>query len=181
MRTVVILLVLEALAPFPSVAQASGTEPTSLQPLQLLLGTWRGTIDGSLGQGVGVRTYEAILDGQYIVMNHSSVRLPQSASPQGDRHREMAVFSFDRVREVIVYRAFVVEGVVTRYVCSLGTAAALDLTCESERIENGPNITARLHITAENTFVFEEEFTLEGMEPEPITFRNRWVREPVLP
>ena len=181
MRTVVILLVLEALAPFPSVAQGSGAEPTSLQPLQLLLGTWTGTIDGSLGQGVGVRTYETILDGQYIVMNHSSVRLPQSESPQGDRHREMAVFSFDRIREVIVYRAFVVEGVVTRYVCSLGTAAALDLTCESERMENGPNVTARLHITAENTFVFEEEFTLEGMGPETITFRNRWVRDPVLP
>ena len=181
MRTVSVLLMLAALAPVPSVAQVSEAEPTSLQPLQLLLGTWRGTIDGSLGQGVGVRSYEAILDGQFVIMNHSSVRLPQNASPRGDRHREMAVFSFDQIRQVIVYRAFVVEGVVTQYVCSLGSAAALDLTCESEHTENGPNITSLLHIRAENTFVFEEVFTLEGMEPEPITFRNRWVREPVLP
>ena len=89
MRTVVILLILEALAPFPSVAQVSGAEPTSLQPPQLLLGRWRGTIDGSLGQGVGVRTYEAILDGQYVVMNHSSVLLcPWFVTVSDTGHRD---------------------------------------------------------------------------------------------
>ena len=77
------------LAPFPSVAQVSGAEPTSLQPPQLLLGRWRGTIDGSLGQGVGVRTYEAILDGQYVVMNHSSVLLcPWFVTVSDTGHRD---------------------------------------------------------------------------------------------
>lgn len=47
-----------------------------------------GAIDGKLGTGTAVRECEFILDRQFLVSRHSSVRLPQDKSPTGDEHKE---------------------------------------------------------------------------------------------
>ena len=122
-----------------------------------------------------------MLDQQFLVSRHASVRLPQEESPAGDHHRELGVFSFDQQRSAIVYRQFVVEGYVNRYTCALHGGGLHGFTCVTEAVENGPELRARWTVTAENEFVFDEEFELaEPGEDFTLLFTNRWVRRPSL-
>lgn len=147
-------------------------------PLRLLEGTWEGEIDGRLGQGRGLRRYERAVGGQYLVMRQTSVRLPQEKSPQGDHHREMAVFSHDRVRERIVLREFFVEGYVVRSLCEVAPGRVV---CASEDVESGPGMRSRLTLEIADAFGFEEVFELASPGEElRVYFTNRWRRIPDL-
>ena len=143
-----------------------------------LVGSWEGTIEGSLGTGTGVRDYELILDDQFLLWRHASVRLPQPSSPEGDHHRELGVFSYDTERERLILREFMVEGVVDRYVCELEDRR---IDCVAEHVESGPGISARLTLDIHDAYRFDERFELmlPGNE-RPIVFTNRWSRVPKL-
>ena len=142
----------------------------------MLEGAWEGTIDGALGTGTGVRTYEYILDDNFVLLKHASVRPPQPKSPTGDHHRELGVFSFDRNRGKIIYREFIVEGYVNTYVCDV-TAGEQRIACVTESVENGPGLRARWTVTIENRHAFTELFELaEPGEDFVLLFTNRWRR-----
>lgn len=162
-------------------AAQTETEPQQ-DPLALLRpleGYWEGAIDGKLGTGVGVRTYELILEEQFLMWRHESVREPQEKSPKGDYHRELGVFSYDSERKKIVLREFFVEGVVTRSVCDTEDAR---LVCVAERVESGPGIRSRLTLRIHDPYSFDEIFELAfpGDEELEIYFTNRWTRRPLL-
>jgi hypothetical protein len=116
---------LEVLTVLVAVAPAGGQDDDPSPPgetdpwasLRMLVGSWEGAIDGKLGTGTGLRRYEFIVGGKFLMVSHSSVRLPQEKSPQGDQHEELGVFSFDRERQTLVFRSFMIEGVVSRYLC----------------------------------------------------------------
>lgn len=160
--------------------QTSETPPSDpmaiLRPLE---GHWEGAIDGSLGTGKGIREYEWILENQYLLFRHDSVRMPQEKSPEGDHHRELSIFSYDSERRKIVLREFMVEGVVTRYGCDL---EGRRLTCTSEHVESGPGITGVLKLDIESPYEIVETFelTFPGDQAPSVTMTNRWTRAPVL-
>ena len=60
---------------------------------RMLVGTWKGKLDDRFGQGSGQRKYELIFDDQFLIGWHTSVRIPQELSPQGDFHQELSIYS----------------------------------------------------------------------------------------
>lgn len=153
-------------------------DPDPWEPFRLLEGTWEGAIDGRLGQGVGRRRYEFILEGRYLVSRHASVRLPQDASPEGDHHRELAVYSYDRERDTIVLREFMVEGYVLRSTCATEPRR---FVCTAKEIESGSGMQARLTVEIVDPYRFEETFELASPGEElQVYFTDTWTRVPDL-
>jgi hypothetical protein len=106
------------------------------------------------------------------------VRLPQEKSPRGDHHRELGVFSYDRDRDKVVYREFLVEGFVNRYTCEVEPTR---FVCTTESVENGPGMRARLTVEISDRYRFEEIFELASPGEElEVYFTNRWTRVPDL-
>ena len=141
-------------------------------------GTWEGAIDGRLGEGKGLRRFSFILDGKFVLVRHASVRLPQEKSPEGDYHRELGMFSFDRERNTLVYREFLVEGYVNRYTCDVEPRR---LVCTTESVENGTGMKARYTLEISDGYRHNETFELAGPEEElQVYFTNRWSRTPNL-
>ena len=147
-------------------------------PLRLLVGSWEGAIDGKLGTGKGLRRYDFIVGGKYLMSRHTSVRMPQEKSPGGDQHENLGVFSFDRERKTLVYRQFMIEDVVIRYACD---AVSKKLVCTSEAVESGPGIRARLTLEIPDRYRFVETYEIgwPGKELE-LYFTNTWTRTPTL-
>ena len=160
----------------PAEEQVAEVDPWA--PLRLLEGTWEGSIDGRLGQGTGRRHYQFILAGKFLLVRHSSVRLPQEKSPRGDDHRELGVFSFDSERATIVFRQFLVEGFVARYTCDMEPKR---FVCTSESVESGDGLRARETVEIEDRYRFVETFELASPGEElEVFFTNRWARVPAL-
>ena len=166
--------------PVPAQEAAAPTGPADpLALLKLLVGTWEGEIDGRLGTGKGIRRYQLIMGDRYLLCRHLSVRVPQPKSPKGDQHEELAVFSFDTERKAIVYREFMNEGpgIIIRSRCEVdGTR----VVCNSEAVENGPGIRARLTLEIADRYRFTEiyEIAWPGKELQHY-FTNRWTRSPL--
>jgi hypothetical protein len=160
-------------------AEEEQTEPTDpWAPFRLLEGKWEGAVDGIFGQGAAHRSYEFILDGKFVHMRHASVRLPQEKSPKGDHHREITVYSFDSERETIVMRAFIVEGYVLRYTCEVEPKR---FVCNTESVEGGTGMQARVTIEIADGYRFEETFELASPGQElKVFFTNSWTRVPDL-
>lgn len=148
-------------------------------PLRLLEGDWEGAIDGKLGTGRALRRYEFIMEGQYLMSSHNSVRLPQGQSPEGDQHAELGVFSFDSERETLVLREFMGEGVVVRSPCTVEDATVV---CISESVESGPGIRARLTLMIEDRYRFTEKYEIAWSKEHELEvyFNNQWTRAPSL-
>ena len=146
--------------------------------LRSLEGAWQGAVSGNLGTGTGHRDYEFILNDQYLVWKHASIRLPQEKSPKGDYHRELGVFSFDEERQRLVIRSFIVEGFVNQYVCEL---AELRLVCRMEAVEGpGDGWDGMLTLEIHDPYRFTENFNLQPPnEAPPIKLIIEWTRSPV--
>ena len=69
------------------IAPSEQTDPFAV--LRPLVGWWEGSVEGRLGTGKAVRRYEFIVGGKYLMSRHSSVRLPQEKTPEGDQHEEI--------------------------------------------------------------------------------------------
>ena len=149
------------------------------ESVRFLAGEWNGSIDGRLGRGTGKRHYEFVLGGRFLVMKHSSVRLPQEKSPDGDNHGEIGIFSIDGERNKLVFRSFNIEGFILQYVCNVETGR---LVCVTEQIENGRGIRARLTVTQQSNHSFDEVFEIAWREGEDLSvyFTNKWTRAPHL-
>lgn len=159
-------------------AQEQPVRTDEWEILKRLVGSWEGAIDGPLGTGSGVREYEFILRDRFLLSRHSSVRLPQELSPQGDNHEELGIFSFDAARSKFVYRQFVVEGFVNQYVCEMESEQR-KFVCVTESVENGGGLRARWTMTMVNDYVVDEIFELAELGGElRVFFRNRWERMP---
>ncbi len=160
--------------PQGSPPQKSAASADQWGPLKLLVGVWEGEIEGKLGQGKGLRRYEFILGERFLQSRHISVRLPQEKSPKGDEHEEMAVFSWDGQRGSIVQREFFSEGVVVRSLC---VVEGMKVVCNSESVENGPGIRARLTLEIIDRYRFTETYEIAwpGKELEHY-FTNKWTR-----
>jgi len=135
-------------------------------------------VTGRLGRGTALHRYESLFDERYLVARHSSIRLPQQQTPEGDDHRELAVYSYDRDRETVVRREFNVEGYVLQYTCKV---QQLGLVCTSEGVVNGAGMRARLTVRIEARYRFEEVFELASCGEEPgYLLTVRWTRVPDL-
>ena len=163
--------------------QLGAQEPTKeayWRLLEDLVGRWEGGIDGRLGTGSGVREYKFVLEDNFLMWRHASVRQPQEKSPAGDYHREIGFFSFDPERSKLVARSFVVENFVNQYLCEVDERR---VTCVMERSEgaSGSEWDSRLTLVIHDAYRFEEVFELAPPGEElAVYFTNEWTRIPVL-
>lgn len=158
----VILALLTILVGGPASALArqgtAGDDP--LQPLDFLLGSWRGTSTGKPGEGRVEREYRRALNGRFIHVQNRSVYPPQSANPKGEVHEDVGFISFDRARSRFVLRQFHTEGFVNQYVSEPGGSDRV-WAFSSEAIENIPaGWRARETYTRRGANEIEEVFEL---------------------
>lgn len=148
-------------------------------PLNALVGSWIGHETGKAGIGKGARTYRMILDDRYVFAENLSRFEPQEKNPQGETHRDWAIFSYDRGRERLVLREFHSESFVIEYVQEGEIDSRGQLVFVSERVENAPAGTrARYTLAPTEDGGFRERFELAFPGRELETFlENRWRRE----
>jgi len=129
------------------------------EPLRFLLGSWSGTCSGKPGNGRVERTYALVLNEQFIQVSGRSTFEPQEKNPDGEVHEELGFWSYDQIRGVHVYREFLAEGFVNRYVLESHDAAKLVLVTEA--IENlPPDWQARTTFEIHGNDHFVETFEL---------------------
>jgi len=116
--------------------QAYG-QNSGLVRLDFLPGDWQGT-----GTGFGNATsvieaqFKLVMDGKYIEVMHHSQFAPTNKNPEGDQHTDKGFISFDKSRNVIVYRQFNSEGYVNQYVMNDSLCTDSVFVFETEIIEN---------------------------------------------
>jgi hypothetical protein len=164
------------LSPTPLSGQEEG-ERDHWEPLRFLVGAWQGRETGSSGVGTGEREYEFIMGETYLFAHNTSTFEPQPANPEGEVHRDWAIFSYDRVRETLVLREFHSEGFVNQY--SLDASNGGDrFVLTSESLENLPSgWRARITLTIQDTDTFDEVFELAAPGKEyDVLLENHWTR-----
>ena len=118
--------------------------------VESLVGTWKGTGTGSSGKSRIDRSYDFILNDQFIVSKTRSVTKPQEKNPKGEIHEDWEIFSYDRGRNKLVMRQFLCEGYITQYVLDEVSDDGNRLVFVSEQVENlPPGFRARITWTLE--------------------------------
>lgn len=149
-----------------------------LEPLAFLVGKWSGNEDASFGKGVGEREYRFIMNGRYLLSQNVSKYAPQEDLPEGDRHEDWTLFSYDRNRQTFVVRQFNSEGFVNRFVLDRSSVIPTKMVFVSEASENSPpGLRARLTYEKAGDDELHETFELAMPgEDFSVIIRNHWRR-----
>lgn len=129
--------------------------------LKALAGQWHGKGKGKPGTSTIDRSYESILEDQFIMSRNVSVFAATNTDRKNERHADMGIFSFDKTRKCVVLRQFHTEGFVNRYVLESIEDGGNSLTFVTESVENGPaGLRARLTIRLQGDTSIQERFDL---------------------
>jgi len=147
--------------------------------LHFLEGQWIGEVTGKAGMGEGERTYSCILQDRYFHFSNKATFASQEKNPEGEVHEDWGIYSYDKIRDLLVLRQFHVEGFVNQYV--LDTLESNDSTVVfvTEAIENIPSgWRAKLILTRISNDEFVEGFQLASPGKDFGTcIENRWTRK----
>ncbi len=126
-----------------------------------LIGGWHGTGSGQPGSGQYERSYEIILDEQFIYVRNKSIYPPQAKNPQGEVHEDWGFISYDKLRRTYLLRQFHAEGFVNQYLLESVSGDSRMLVFTSESIENiQPGWRAKETWRLISPDVFNETFEL---------------------
>lgn len=132
-----------------------------LDLLQYFMGAWEGEGHGQPGVSRVEESFEPVLRGTFVTNRHHAVFPVQEQNPKGEVHEDYGVFSYDKVRKVIVFRQFHVEGFVNQYVLTKTSEDGRELVFETEAIENiPPGFRARTTFVIENENEYRSVFEL---------------------
>jgi hypothetical protein len=118
---------------------AQDATPDAWQPVRFLIGNWDGTTSGEPGAGTVKRSYEFVLNGNFIQERNTSTYSPQEGNPKGEVHHHLSFISYDRMRRILVLRQFHEESFVNLYTLNPSASSATRLVFESESFENLDN------------------------------------------
>lgn len=131
--------------------------------LRYFLGEWKGEGTGKPGVSKSDRKYDLILKDSFIRVENRSVYPAQEKNPDGEIHEDLGFFSFDKNREMYVFREFHVEGYVNQYVIEEWDKEEGVIVLSSEAIENiSPGWRARTTYEILSDNKFRETFDLSG-------------------
>jgi hypothetical protein len=131
------LLLIFLLLPFFSSAQS--TKKDSLWSiLETFVGKWAGEGGGEPGKGHYERSYEFILNKNFIEIKNKSTYPPSANHPTGEVHEDIGYFSYDKARKIFKLRQFHIESFVNTFVLDSISADKKTLIFISEDIENIP-------------------------------------------
>lgn len=106
--------------------------------LKPFIGQWSGMGEGEPGQGRYERTYQLILNQNFIEVRNKSTYPPTSQHPNGEVHEDIGYFSYDKSIKKFKLRQFHIESFVNEYVLDSIAPDKKTLVFISEAIENIP-------------------------------------------
>jgi hypothetical protein len=157
MKKIILLLLL-----CPVFAFSQNTKKDSLwMPLKAFVGTWIGEGGGEPGQGKYERTYQQILNKNFIEIKNKSTYPPTDKNPKGEIHEDLGYFSYDKGRKKFMLRQFHLESFVNTFVLDSISADKKIIVFVTESIENIPKgYRARESYRFINDNEFEETFEI---------------------
>lgn len=112
-------------------------QENNLARVEFLIGSWSGSGSGFGNAKSTIEAeYKSVMNGQYIYVEHNSQFEPTGENPEGEKHTDMGFFSFDKVKNAVVYRQFNIEGFVNKYVLVDSLSNETKLVFETDEIEN---------------------------------------------
>ncbi len=108
------------------------------EPFHFLVGEWEGQGEGKSGISTVEKTFQFIMNREYIQSTTRAVFKPQEKNPKGEIHEDLGFFSYDHFRKKFVFRQFHIEGFINQYVLESISADGKMLVFDSEGFENAP-------------------------------------------
>ncbi|WP_130306152.1 hypothetical protein [Ancylomarina subtilis] len=105
--------------------------------LKAMVGDWSGTGSGFGNNKSQIESScQLVMGGQYLEIKNESRFDPTERNPEGEHHIDRGFISYDKSRDVIVYRQFNNEGYVNQYVLNDSLSNDSLLVFDTEVIEN---------------------------------------------
>lgn len=134
-------------------------------PLKPFIGQWVGEGEGVSGKSSYERSYQFVLNKNFIEIKNKSTYQPTANNPKGEVHEDMGYFSYDKNIKKFKLRQFHIEGFVNEYVLDSISADQKTFVFATVGIENIPKgfrAKETYHLINEN----EMEETFELAEPD---------------
>jgi hypothetical protein len=142
MKTRYILLrgtIILTLVVLPLLASAQTFQKDSIwKPFKFFTGSWKGKGGGEPGKGDYERSYQFILNNNFIEVKNKSTYPPSDKKPTGEVHQDIGYVSYDRSRKTFVLRQFHIESFVNQYKLDSISKDGKRIVFLSEAIENIP-------------------------------------------
>ena len=107
---------------------------------KLLIGDWEGTGEGFSGNNSTIKSsFNTIMDGRFLEVKNNSRFEATEKYPEGENHLDQGIISYDKNRNLYVFRQFHIEGYVNRYILNEDQSSDTSYIFESEQIENFPD------------------------------------------
>lgn len=136
-------------------------------PLKLFVGQWVGEGGGEPGKGTYERTYQFILNKNFIEIKNKSTYQPTDKNPKGEVHQDIGYFSYDKSLKKFKLRQFHIEGFVNEFVLdsiSADKKTIVFVTVDIENIPKGFRAKETYRLISENEI--EEIFELAEPDKE---------------
>lgn len=122
---------------FPLMVFCQSKKDSLWQPFKSLIGNWKGAGEGEPGKGDYERSFQFVLDNNFIEIRNKSTYPPSTQNNgKGEVHEDIGYISYDRGRQTFVLRQFHKEGFVNQYKLDSISADRKTLVFVSEAIEN---------------------------------------------
>jgi hypothetical protein len=131
------LVIIFLLLPYFSFAQPNKKDSLWLT-LKPFIVTWAGEGGGEPGTGHYERTYQFILNKNFIEIKNKSTYPPSANNTKGEVHEDIGYFSYDKARKKFKLRQFHIEAFVNTFVLDSISADKKTIVFISEDIENIP-------------------------------------------
>jgi hypothetical protein len=151
MKKNIILLLLTSNMAF---AQSSKQDSTWM-PVKFFIGNWQGAGEGEPGKGQYERSYQFVLNKNFIEVKNKSTYPPTDKNPKGEVHEDRGYISYDKGRKTFILRQFHIEGFVNQYKLDSISGDGKTLVFLSEAIENNPagwKAKETYHLASDNEF-----------------------------
>lgn len=130
-------------------------------PIKYFVGKWHGEGGGEPGIGKYERSYQSILNDNFIEIKNKSTYPPTDKNPKGEVHEDIGHFIYDRGRKTFLLRQLHIESFANDYVLESISNDKKELVFVTESIVNIPKgWKARETYRILSDDVFEETFEL---------------------
>ena len=134
MKKVILFFIL-----IPTLLVGQSSKKDSLwMPLKLFIGNWAGEGGGEPGQGKYNRSYQFILNNNFIEIKNKSTYPRTDKNQKGEVHEDIGYFSYDRSQKKFKLRQFHIESFVNEYSLDSISADKKTLVFNSIALENIP-------------------------------------------
>lgn len=115
----------------------TNAQNNSFEKIDFIFGEWNGTGSGFGNEKSKIHSsFQLVMDDKYIEVINESQFEPTAEKPEGEHHIDKGFISFDKARNIFVFRQFNNEGYINRYVLNDSISNETILVFETEEIEN---------------------------------------------